>query len=374
MIAGEPSASDFRQWVEAIGKRYSGHYTPPGQSTPLPRVAFWSIWNEPNYGPEPHARSRTKNSARSRSLTPPLPQYRKLVEAGWQGSWPPAGTRPRPDTILIGETAPRGNVEPGRRSDDLRRCSSSATCTASDSRGFQPTDRLASPAPWAVPTDGSSARPSPRPTPRCSTPPAGPITPIRTAIDRRTIQGRRRESGRPPNGPTSRGWATSPSRRWTAVGRRLRQLGRQVVDLYNTEFGYFTNPPAQAPRLDRACRWHRQVRQLRRSTCPGRTRRSSPMTSICSWWTRPRPAALRSSRHRAGVLQTARPQHPGHTTPTGCRCGCRGPLRKLEPGSLEGLGLCPDPPCRTGRAARASPIQVEIQGSSGGFGDGSGPR
>ena len=34
----------------AVATRYSGHYTPPGQSSPLPRVNFWSIWNEPNLG------------------------------------------------------------------------------------------------------------------------------------------------------------------------------------------------------------------------------------------------------------------------------------------------------------------------------------
>ena len=34
--------------VRAGGGRYSGHYTPPGSTTPLSRVSFWSIWNEPN--------------------------------------------------------------------------------------------------------------------------------------------------------------------------------------------------------------------------------------------------------------------------------------------------------------------------------------
>ncbi len=48
--AWEPSAEEYGLFVQAVAKRYSGRYTPPGQGSPLPRVSFWSIWNEPNYG------------------------------------------------------------------------------------------------------------------------------------------------------------------------------------------------------------------------------------------------------------------------------------------------------------------------------------
>ncbi|MGH2877627.1 MAG: hypothetical protein ACRDLV_15350, partial [Solirubrobacteraceae bacterium] len=44
----KPNAARYGQWVKAVGERYSGHFRPPGQSSPLPRVSFWSIWNEPN--------------------------------------------------------------------------------------------------------------------------------------------------------------------------------------------------------------------------------------------------------------------------------------------------------------------------------------
>ena len=38
-------------FVEAVGKRYSGRYRDEdtGHSR-LPRVSFWSLWNEPNQG------------------------------------------------------------------------------------------------------------------------------------------------------------------------------------------------------------------------------------------------------------------------------------------------------------------------------------
>jgi hypothetical protein len=97
-----PSASDFGAFVHAVGLRYSGHYTPPGQSQPLPRVSFWSIWNEPNYGPNlaPQAIDGSKIE-----VSPRL--YRGLVDAAWRGL-ASSGHAPPADTVLIGETAPRG--------------------------------------------------------------------------------------------------------------------------------------------------------------------------------------------------------------------------------------------------------------------------
>src|SRR5579884_1212539 len=48
--ARRPSARAFGQFVHAVGERYSGSYVPAGQTAPLPRVSFWAIWNEPNFG------------------------------------------------------------------------------------------------------------------------------------------------------------------------------------------------------------------------------------------------------------------------------------------------------------------------------------
>jgi hypothetical protein len=96
----EPSARDFGAFVRAVGTRYSGHYTPPGQDSPLPRVGFWSIWNEPNYGQDlaPQATDHTLVE-----VSPRL--YRGLVDAAWAALH---ATGHGGDTILIGELAPRG--------------------------------------------------------------------------------------------------------------------------------------------------------------------------------------------------------------------------------------------------------------------------
>jgi hypothetical protein len=96
----QPSAADFGQFMRAVGKRYSGSYKPPGSSTPLPRVKFWAIWNEPNYGVDLAPQAIDHSTV---EVSPRL--YRGLVDAAWSSL---QATGHRHDTILIGETAPRG--------------------------------------------------------------------------------------------------------------------------------------------------------------------------------------------------------------------------------------------------------------------------
>ncbi|HET9719749.1 MAG TPA: hypothetical protein VFP55_06715, partial [Solirubrobacteraceae bacterium] len=100
-----PSATRFGAFVHALGERYSGRYAPPGATRPLPRVRFWSIWNEPNYGHylSPEAIGPVE-------VAPRL--YRDILRAAWS-ALSATGHTPRRDTILIGETAPRGLVGPG---------------------------------------------------------------------------------------------------------------------------------------------------------------------------------------------------------------------------------------------------------------------
>lgn len=94
----KPSAAEFGQFVRAVASRYSGHYIPAGASRPLPRVGFWSIWNEPNIGnymaPEAIDHSQVEVSAR---------YYRAFVDAAWSAF---GATGHGHDTILFGETAP----------------------------------------------------------------------------------------------------------------------------------------------------------------------------------------------------------------------------------------------------------------------------
>ena len=103
----EPRANDFRRFVHAVGERYSGNFDPdtnstsPGSPDDLPRVSFWSIWNEPNLGfmlaPQGVPGHLTiENSGR---------MYRALLNAAWRSLQETGHGR---DTILIGELAPKG--------------------------------------------------------------------------------------------------------------------------------------------------------------------------------------------------------------------------------------------------------------------------
>jgi hypothetical protein len=140
----QPSATDFGQFVQALGTRYSGTYVPPvpppppthtttnplpitipllspGGSTtttttttaaattgPLPRVHYWSIWNEPDQPGWLAPQWRTVD----KHQVPDSPRlYRALVDAAVGGLDVTGHTLSR-DTILVGETAPEGSVSP----------------------------------------------------------------------------------------------------------------------------------------------------------------------------------------------------------------------------------------------------------------------
>ena len=46
--ADMPKIDAWRAFVHVVATRYSGKYTPPGATTPLPRVVSFETWNEPN--------------------------------------------------------------------------------------------------------------------------------------------------------------------------------------------------------------------------------------------------------------------------------------------------------------------------------------
>jgi hypothetical protein len=109
VIAGvtNPSPKAFGAFMHAVGQRYSGSYKPRGASSALPRVSYWSLWNEPNYSVQLAPQTNGNGSEVFAAS-----EYRGLLAAAWGGL---AGTgHVGRDTILIGELAPRGsNGVPG---------------------------------------------------------------------------------------------------------------------------------------------------------------------------------------------------------------------------------------------------------------------
>jgi hypothetical protein len=103
-----PSAAAFERFVLAVGRRYSGTYVPGGARSPLPRVSYWSIWNEPNQpgwlAPQRRAAAGGATAIESAQLD------RGYIDAGMAAL---RRSGHRDDTILIGELAPEGSESPG---------------------------------------------------------------------------------------------------------------------------------------------------------------------------------------------------------------------------------------------------------------------
>jgi hypothetical protein len=104
-VAWKPEAAAYGQFLEAVGTRYSGRFSPAGESMPLPAVRFWTIFNEPNFGEDLAPQAIDD----SRVLTAPR-SYRALVDEGYRAL---RGTGHARDTIVIGDLAAEG-LEPGR--------------------------------------------------------------------------------------------------------------------------------------------------------------------------------------------------------------------------------------------------------------------
>jgi hypothetical protein len=96
----EPNPVMYGQFVHAVAERYDGTFTPAGSDTALPRVHFWSFWNEPNFGQQlgPQATDGSTVSASA-------PRYRALLDAAWTAV---QQTGHAQDTTLIGEIAAKG--------------------------------------------------------------------------------------------------------------------------------------------------------------------------------------------------------------------------------------------------------------------------
>lgn len=100
-----PSPNQFRQFAEAVGRRYSGTYQG------LPRVEDWGIWNEPNFPAWLSPLHRHIPGVGEELLEPSI--YRGLVDAASSGFAASGHTRANGDTILIGETSNSGVESPG---------------------------------------------------------------------------------------------------------------------------------------------------------------------------------------------------------------------------------------------------------------------
>ncbi len=99
-FAYKPNAQAYGQFMQAVATRYDGGFTPTGQTSPLPAVRYWAIFNEPNFGED--LGPQAINGSRV-SVGPML--YRGILNAGWSAL---QTTGHGHDTITIGGYAARG--------------------------------------------------------------------------------------------------------------------------------------------------------------------------------------------------------------------------------------------------------------------------
>lgn len=96
----QPDPVQFGQFVQALAKRYDGTYAM------LPRVDYWSLWNEPNQGAwlAPQSIVDPRDPKRKVEAAPHL--YRLLAGEAYKAL---SVTGHGGDTIIFGETAPKGS-------------------------------------------------------------------------------------------------------------------------------------------------------------------------------------------------------------------------------------------------------------------------
>jgi hypothetical protein len=245
----KPSEAQFRLFVHAVGVRYAGHYAPPGGGGPLPRVSFWSIWNEPNLGEANLAPQAIDNS---RVETSPQ-MYRALLDGAWSSL---QATGHGQDTILIGELAPYGQTGPGAPGNfgemAPMRFVRALYCVNVSLKPLQGTAA----AQRGCPTTASASQAFARQNPALFHASGFALHPYASG-----------ETAPPtvvlPAEPDFVYLATLPRiEHFLDSVTSLYGAARQYV-LYSTEYGYFTNPPSpDAPSLARAAAYLNQAEYI----------------------------------------------------------------------------------------------------------------
>jgi hypothetical protein len=113
----EPDPVEFGRFVRAVGTRYSGTYPPSDgpyvdPMTKIPRVDYWSIWNEPNQSGWLTPQWTPTDGSGKRFVERASVIYRALVFWAYAGLTA-SGHTEKTDTILVGETAPGGLEQKG---------------------------------------------------------------------------------------------------------------------------------------------------------------------------------------------------------------------------------------------------------------------
>src|SRR3954452_6773630 len=100
----KPKPGAVRPFAHALAARYSGDFTPVGATSPLPRVRYFEVWNEPNLSSQLAPQWR-----HGRPASPA--RYRKMLNAAYAG----IKSARRGDRVVGPGTAPYGDPPGGER-------------------------------------------------------------------------------------------------------------------------------------------------------------------------------------------------------------------------------------------------------------------
>ena len=223
--SGSHPRDEFGAFVSAAAKRYSGSYHG------LPRVSFWSIWNEPNYGIDLAPQATNHDTVEVGASA-----YRGLVDAAWSALQHGGHAR---DTILIGETAPHGLNHPIGNFSGVKPLRFLRALYCVDA-GYRPLRGSAAAARGCPTTAADSARfRAAHPGLFAATGFAGHLY----------AQGHRRPTARWPTILTTPTWPSVPRLERTLDRLQGVYGSRNRLPIWNTEYGYWTNPPAKVAKI-----------------------------------------------------------------------------------------------------------------------------
>ena len=323
--------SEFKSFVTAVGTRYSGTYRG------LPRVTFWSIWNEPNYGI-----SLAPQATNHDTIEVGAWSYRNIVDAAWSALHTSGHGR---DTILIGETAPRGLDHPIGNYSGVKPLRFLRALYCVDS-SYRPLGGSAAKARGCPTTSSASARfRSQHPALFQASgfsdhPYAQGFSPstLTYACSGSKVCGSHTRSD-----PDYADFAVLPRLERT-LDRLNRVYGsRTQFPIWSTEYGYWTNPPDKAAT---SARTRLRCTSIGRNTSAGASAESAATPSTCSsirpWGTSP----------AASSSQAASPSR--HMTRIACPCSS--PRPRVAEAVRSRSGVPSAGALRVGKPGRRDPV------------------
>jgi hypothetical protein len=247
---------DLERFAEAAGRRYDGTFVPDGQSTPLPRVRYWTAWNEPN---SPVFLKPQFRRSGGQWVVQSAVSYARICDAVVVGIKKNAVAKP---LVACGVTAPRGNNRPGVSRSSVSPLVFLRAMKAAGADGF---DAYAHHPYYGAPSETPSTPPS--------------------TVD-----------GQPPTAVTMGN-----------LGTLLREEGRLYpkTRIWITEYGYQTNPPDKTFGVS----WAKQALYLQQAW---QMARASSRVDVFLWFLLQDEVPL--GRWQSGLLTADGRKKPAFTT------------------------------------------------------------